>query len=77
MERRSRSRNYSHGRLVEWIQRRCVRCQRFLGKKQLVHCSKCKYLTSQESQRKYYRGHREEKMRKTREYYRRNKLRRE
>ena len=28
--------------LLSWSQRRCVKCQRFLSKKQQKYCSKCK-----------------------------------
>lgn len=28
--------------LCTWVQRRCVVCQRFLGKRQMKYCSRCK-----------------------------------
>jgi hypothetical protein len=29
---------FSHGRLISWIQNRCVVCERFLGGKERIYC---------------------------------------
>jgi hypothetical protein len=36
----SKLRTWSNGRLVTWSQNRCVKCQRFLTKKELKYCPK-------------------------------------
>jgi hypothetical protein len=39
---KNRSTYYSHGVLRSWNQRRCLKCQRFLGKRQGKYCSRCR-----------------------------------
>ena len=39
-------------KLVTWSQRRCLRCKRFLNKRQIKYCSKCKPIIRKENHTK-------------------------
>lgn len=41
------------GKLVSWRQRRCIRCQKFLAKREFKYCDKCRILVRHKSSKRY------------------------
>jgi len=78
MERRTYRRYSVRGKtrvLVGWIQRRCIRCERFLSLREMKYCSKCRKEIGPERDRtRFLLEGRKEILRKAdRDYYQRNK----
>jgi len=52
---RDRSYTWDTRKLVAWIQRRCIVCQRFLSKYQIKYCKRCYGKHKIESDRIYWK----------------------
>jgi ribosomal protein S27AE len=48
-----KDRLFRWNKLVSWRQRRCLRCQKFLAKRELRYCGKCRILIRYENRRRW------------------------